>query len=63
MEGGVGFRAGLDAVVKSSQPLPGFQPPIIQSVAQRRTNELSRLLHRLLISSFHITDDTNVATV
>jgi hypothetical protein len=28
---------------KNSQPLPGFQPPIIQPVAQRCTTELPRL--------------------
>jgi hypothetical protein len=28
---------------KNSQPLPGLEPPIIQPVAQRFTNELSRL--------------------
>jgi hypothetical protein len=27
---------------KNSQPLPGFEPPIIQPVAQRYTTELSR---------------------
>jgi hypothetical protein len=42
--GWVGPRAGLDAVAKSSQPLAGIEPPIIQPVADRYTIDLSRLL-------------------
>jgi hypothetical protein len=44
--GWLGLRANLDEVVKGkiSQPLPRFEPPIIQLVAQRYTTELSRLL-------------------
>jgi hypothetical protein len=33
----IGQEAG-----KNSQPLPGFEPPIIQAVAQRYTAELSQ---------------------
>jgi hypothetical protein len=33
--GWVGPRAGLDTVVKTSQPLPGLEPPIIHPLAQR----------------------------
>jgi hypothetical protein len=41
----VGLRADLLAVLKiNSQPLPGFQPPVIQPVVQRIITELSRLL-------------------
>jgi hypothetical protein len=43
IEDWMGPRAGLDAVVKISQPLPGLKPPIIQPVAQRYTTELSQL--------------------
>jgi hypothetical protein len=40
----VGHTAGLEAVVKiNSHPLSGLELPIIQPVAQRYTNELSRL--------------------
>jgi hypothetical protein len=39
----VGPRAGLD-VVKNSHALPRLKLPIIQTVAQRYTTELSRLL-------------------
>jgi len=39
--GWAGPRAGLEAVVKkkNSQPLPGLESPIIQTVAQRYTTE------------------------
>jgi hypothetical protein len=42
-----GPQAGLEAVVKRkiSQPVSELEPPIIQSVAQRYTTELSRLLN------------------
>jgi hypothetical protein len=41
----VGPRAGLDEAVKrkTSQPLPGLEPPIIQPVAQSYTADVSRL--------------------
>jgi hypothetical protein len=39
----VGPRADLDVdEERSSQSLPGFEPPIIQPVAQRYTTELPR---------------------
>jgi hypothetical protein len=42
----VGHRTGLDAVVKkkNSQPLLGLEYSIAQSVAQRYTTQLPRLL-------------------
>jgi hypothetical protein len=36
-------RSGRGGEEKNSQPLPGLEPPIIQPVAQRYTNELCRL--------------------
>jgi hypothetical protein len=51
----VGSSDGLDAITKNFHPLPGFEPPIIQPVAQRYTTELSRLLEdiiRFLITIF-----------
>jgi hypothetical protein len=33
-------------VEKNCQPLPGLEPPIIQSVSQRYTAELSQLLYK-----------------
>jgi hypothetical protein len=38
----VGPRTGLDSVLKSksSQPLPGLEPPFIQPVAQRYKTEI-----------------------
>jgi hypothetical protein len=44
----VGCRAGLDTVVKSSQPLTGLEPPIIQPVAQWYTTELTRPLYSII---------------
>jgi hypothetical protein len=41
--GGPQSRSGRDGKVKNSQPLSELEPPIIQSVAQRYTTELSRL--------------------
>jgi hypothetical protein len=37
-------RSGRGGEEKNSQPLPGFEPPIIQPIAQRYTSDLSRLL-------------------
>jgi hypothetical protein len=37
-------RSGRSGEEKNSQPLPEFEPPIIQPVAQPYTTELSRLL-------------------
>jgi hypothetical protein len=42
--GGLQNRSGRGGEEKNSQPLPGLEPPIINSVAQRYTTELSRLL-------------------
>jgi hypothetical protein len=42
--GGVQSRSGSGGEEKNSQHLPGLEPPIIQSVAQRYTTELPRLL-------------------
>jgi hypothetical protein len=40
----VGSKAGLEAGgEENSQPLPGLEHPIIKSVAQRYTTEISRL--------------------
>jgi hypothetical protein len=41
--GGPQSRFGLGGESKNSQPLPELEPPLIQSVAQRYTTELSRL--------------------
>jgi hypothetical protein len=41
--GGPQSRSGCCGELKNSQLLPGLEPPIIQSVAQRYTTELSRL--------------------
>jgi hypothetical protein len=66
--GGTESRTGRSDEEKNSQPLPNFEPPIIQPVAQRYTAELTRLRHwtrdsitykmvMLLSSSWgHITD-------
>jgi hypothetical protein len=43
--GWVGPRAGLGAVLKDSQPLPGLESSIIEPIAQRYTTEISRRLH------------------
>jgi hypothetical protein len=50
----MGLRAGLDAVVKRKipSPLPVLEPPIIQSVVQRYTTEISWLLV-LILSQFN----------
>jgi hypothetical protein len=37
--------SGRGGEEKSSQPLPGLEPPIIQPVAQLYTTELSRFLY------------------
>jgi hypothetical protein len=42
--GGPQSWSGRGGEERNSQPLPGLEPPIIQPVAQRYTNELSRLL-------------------
>jgi hypothetical protein len=42
--GGPKSRFGNGGEDKNSQPLPGLEPPIIQSVAQRYTTELFRFL-------------------
>jgi hypothetical protein len=42
-------RSGRGGEEKNSQPLPGLERPIIQPVAQRYTNGLSRLLQSLHI--------------
>jgi hypothetical protein len=39
--GGLQSRSGRGGKEKNSQPLPGLEPPIIQPVAQRYTNELA----------------------
>jgi hypothetical protein len=38
--GGPQSRSGRGGEEKTSQPLPGFEPPIIQAVAQRYTTEV-----------------------
>jgi hypothetical protein len=47
----------VDTVVKRkiSKPLPGFEPPIIQPLAQRYTTELTRLLIWVLTPQNHDT--------
>jgi hypothetical protein len=47
--GGPQSRSGRGGDEKNSQTLPGLEPPIIQSVAQRCTTELSRLLTPLVL--------------
>jgi hypothetical protein len=42
--GGPQNRSGRGGEEKNSQPLPGIEPPIIQPVAQRYLNKLSRLM-------------------
>jgi hypothetical protein len=51
--GGPQSRSGLVGDEKNSQPLPGLEPPIIQSVAQRYTTELSQLI-QIYILAFRI---------
>jgi hypothetical protein len=46
--GGPHIRSGRGGEDKNSQPLPGLELPIIQSVAQRCTTEISRLLYVIL---------------
>jgi hypothetical protein len=46
--GGPQSRSGRGGEEKNSQPLPGFEPPIVQPLAQRYTIELSRFLFRML---------------
>jgi hypothetical protein len=50
-------RSGCGGEEKNSQPLPALEPPIIQSIVQRYTTELSRhlvYLMTLLKSTVHI---------
>jgi hypothetical protein len=42
--GGPQSRSGCGGEEKNSQPVPGFESPIIQPLAQRCTTELFRLL-------------------
>jgi hypothetical protein len=42
---------------KNSQPLPGLELPIIQSVAQRYTTELSRLFKKFIITCVTIQNE------
>jgi hypothetical protein len=42
--GGPQSRSWHGGEEANSHPLPGFEPPIIQPVAQRYTNESSRFL-------------------
>jgi hypothetical protein len=46
----VGPVASLDAVVKTSQPLSGLEPPIIQPIAQFYTTELFWLTSQICLS-------------
>jgi hypothetical protein len=46
--GGPQSRSGRGGEEKNSQPLPGLEPPIIQSVEQSYNTELSRLLKDVL---------------
>jgi hypothetical protein len=45
--GGLQSRSGRSGEEKNSQPLPGLEPPIIHSVAQRYNIELIQLLVEL----------------
>jgi hypothetical protein len=45
--GGPQSRSRRGGGEKNSQPPPGLEPPIIQSVAQRYTTELSQLTYVL----------------
>jgi hypothetical protein len=46
--GGPQNQFGQGGEEKNSQPLPGFEPPIIQPVAQPYTIELSRLIRPVI---------------
>jgi hypothetical protein len=50
--GGPQSWSGRGGEEKNYQPLPGFEPPIIQSVAQRYTTELFRLLKEPAANTF-----------
>jgi hypothetical protein len=47
--GGPQSRSGYGGEEKNSQPLPGLEPMIIQSVAQRYTTDLSRLFRKAYV--------------
>jgi hypothetical protein len=47
MLGGLQSQSGRGGEEKNSQPLPGLVTPVIQSVAQRYTTELTRLLLKI----------------
>jgi hypothetical protein len=49
-EAGPHSRSGCGGEEKTSHPLPGLELPIIQSVTQRYTTELSGLSSMLLLS-------------
>jgi hypothetical protein len=40
-------RFGRGGEEKTSQPLPGLEPPLIQLIAQRYTTELARLPYKI----------------
>jgi hypothetical protein len=44
--GGPQSRSGYGGKDKNSQPLPGLEPPIMKTVVQRYTIELSRLFYK-----------------
>jgi hypothetical protein len=47
--GGPQRRSWHSSEEKNSQLLPGLEPPIFQSIAQRYTNELSRLPYEKVV--------------
>jgi hypothetical protein len=55
--GGPQNGSGRSGEEKNSQPQPGLEPPLIQSVAQRYTTEQSQVLYSMLhrLENFRIT--------
>jgi hypothetical protein len=51
--GGTQSWSGLGGEEKNSQPLPRLEPPIIQSIAQRYTTELSSVLSERNTTKIH----------
>jgi hypothetical protein len=61
--GGLQNWSGLGGEEKNSQPLPGLEPPIMQSVAQRCTTELCQPLGTPLRFYFNLVWDTLTRTI
>jgi hypothetical protein len=52
--GGPQSQCGHCGEEKNTQPLPGFEPPIIQTVAQLYTTELSRLVPQNVLTALFV---------